>query len=87
LCFLHTWGASETNVIFDDIKASAIKNAALAMSQHCCSCDSGRFGNNSKKVAQKIRAAAVLFKNLPKVNHHPMGKNSANLVILVNMDR
>jgi hypothetical protein len=36
-----------------------------------------------KKVAQKCALLLQFFKPLPKVNNHPLGENSPNLVTLV----
>jgi hypothetical protein len=38
------------------------------------------------KYSLKFRATSVFKKNLPKVNNHPMGENSPNLVTLVPND-
>jgi hypothetical protein len=35
------------------------------------------------KSSLKLRAISVIFKKLPKVNNHPMGENSPNLVTLL----
>jgi hypothetical protein len=37
---------------------------------------------NHKKIGQKMWAIFLIFKNLPKVNNHPLGENSPNLVTL-----
>jgi hypothetical protein len=36
-----------------------------------------------KKVAPKLGAISVIFKNLPKVNTCPLGENLPNLVTLI----
>jgi hypothetical protein len=36
-----------------------------------------------EKSSQKMRATFLVFKTLPKVNNHPMGENSPNLVTLL----
>jgi hypothetical protein len=36
-----------------------------------------------KKRNPKVSATSVIFKKISKVNNHPMGENSPNLVTLV----
>jgi hypothetical protein len=35
-----------------------------------------------EKSSTKILAASVIFTKMPKVNNHPIGENSSNLVTL-----
>jgi hypothetical protein len=66
--------ASVTRCVFEKIAQNVAQNVF---------CQNQCITSTEGKGAPKIGASSVIFKKMPKVNNHPMGEYSPNLVTLI----